>query len=86
MAQLSGGTVLGFAAAPLEDGAGIETSHTYCGWTKFSHHVETMVETIVCWHLQVNHHSRWCSRIPRAWPEEKFGPLFSDGSKALLEV
>ena len=31
----------------------------YCGWTKsISHHVESMVETIVCWYLQGHHHSR----------------------------
>ena len=30
---------------------------------KILHHFETMVETVVCWYLQGNHHSRvsrWC--------------------------
>ena len=28
---------------------------TYCGWTKsISHHLETMVETMVAWYLQKN--------------------------------
>ena len=42
---------------------------TYCGWTKStSHHLEIMVETIVCWYLQGN---RTISRF--------LSPLHSEG-------
>ena len=33
---------------------------SYGGWKSISHHLETMVEAIVCWYLQGNHHSRVC--------------------------
>ena len=37
------------------------TFETYGGWTKsISHRFEAMVETIACWDLQENHHSRAC--------------------------
>ena len=65
-----------FVFGSIDQGAIMETQWERGGsklWTKSISELETMVETMFCWYLQGNHHSRVSKNSKKRSPESPMG-------------